>query len=114
MPENREKLTDESLQRLVDRIKKNAQLRTEMIEKITKKGVSAVVNELFVVHEKQNANMKSVEKILNTAVVEALETGGHIRLTQPDPGLIQPQTAVHVKVGLPGIGGIEVNVECAQ
>ena len=50
------------------------------------------------------------------AVVQPLQTGGHIRLTQPDPGLIQPRTAVHVKVvGTPGGGvGIEVNVECVQ
>ena len=116
MPENREKLTPESLQRLVDRIKKDAQLRTEMIDKVKRNGVTAVVNEFFVLQGKQSDNLKDVEKILSSAVPDALQSGGNIRLrlTQPDTTLIQPRTAVHVGVGLPGGPSIDVDVECLQ
>jgi hypothetical protein len=122
MPAKREKLTDASLQLLLDKIKKDAQLRTEMIEKIQKNGVMPVVNDFFVLSDKQNGNVSNLnpsnpmEKHLSAALVAALQTGGTIRLVPPDTNLIQPQGA-GVSIGVhQGPDGTDLNVDihCVQ
>jgi hypothetical protein len=118
-----EKLNDATLQKFLQNVRKEAQA-SEIVEKIRRDGLTEVVNEFFLLDDKQTANLKHANSsneltdLMSDAVIKALQTGGDIHLRKPDVASAhQPRsTGVHVGVGIgiPGVGGVNVNIECDQ
>ena len=116
----REKLSDSSLQSFLQKLESDAALKSEVVDKIRKNGVTPVLAEFFILDDKQNQNLNrltatdDLQQQLTGAILAALGTGGRIRLTQPDFNRIEPRSSVHVGVGVPGVGTVDVDVECQQ
>lgn len=121
MPEDRQKLTDKSLGEFVSKVHREPELKKRILEKLAKQGdVISVVNEFFVLNDKQNENLnvssKEMIEFLRTAVIDGLKTGGKIRLLRPDFTRLQPQS-VGIHVGVhngPHGTDIDVSVHCAE
>jgi hypothetical protein len=121
MPNERQKLTDASLQKFVTRIQKDPTLKKEIVDKIKTDGIAKVVREFFVLSDIQEKNVSTLktpmERQLANLVIEAVNSsGGTIRLLPPDTTLIQPLSPGITVVGHDGPDGTDfsVDVHCLQ
>lgn len=116
MSYERQKLTPEAVSTLVKKIHADKNLKAKVIEAINTKGFAGAVEEFLEPSDRQKLRLdtyrnapEGAQKLLNNALVLALETNGTVHLIH---GTVE-RTSVDFS-GSAGPGGVEVgvSVEC--